>query len=114
MKEKIKEITLERLVNERGGIIAPILIATAATPICGYIGSYLGEALGYVWGNFLDFIPYVRDIAPWLAERSGLINDSKPVIDLNENLYQTTGAIGGFYGGLTIPWTILIGYYSSE
>ena len=58
-------------------------------------------------GNIIDFIPAVNNVAPWLAERSGLVSGS-PVQDLNENLYQTTGALSGFYGGLFLPWKVLI------
>ena len=104
-----KSSKLDDLVrDERGNVAVGALVATAVgMPVCAYVGTYLGEGMGYVWGNIVDFIPLVNDIAPWLAERAGLINDAKTVVDLNENLYQTTGAIGGFWGGLWVPWKVL-------
>lgn len=100
--------------DERGNVAVGALVATAAMPVCAYVGSYLGEGLGYVWGNIIDFIPLVNDVAPWLAERSGLINDAKTAVDLNENLYQTTGAISGFWGGLWLPWKVLAAAYKDD
>jgi hypothetical protein len=41
-----------------------------------------------------------------LAERAGLISSPETKVDLIENLYQTTGAIGG----LVSPWKAL-GFY---
>ena len=105
-----KSNKLDDLVRgESGNVAVAALVVTAAMPVCAYAGSYVGEGLGWVWGNIVDFIPYVKDVAPWLAERSGLINDAKTAVDLNENLYQTTGAISGFWGGLWLPWRILAG-----
>lgn len=69
-------------------------------------GTYLGEGVGYVVGNIIDYIPLARDVAPWCAERAGLITDSKTAVDLNENLYQTSGAVGGFWEGLWFPWKL--------
>lgn len=92
------------LGNENGGIEVGCILALAATPLTAWVGSYIGEGIGYVVGNIIDCIPFVNMVAPWLAERTGLITDPKSAADLNENLYQTTGAIAGFYGGLTLPW----------
>lgn len=110
LKSKSK---LEDLIRDENGqsMVGPLVAVTAtiiATPVCAYLGSYVGEGIGYAWGNVVDFIPYVRDVAPWLAERTGLINDAKKVVDLNENLYQTSGAVAGFWGGLFLPLRILI------
>lgn len=93
--------------NQRGNLFAGILVAMVATPVCAYVGSYLGEGIGYLWGNLMDVIPLAKDVAPWLAERSGLISDAKHAANLNEDLYQTSGAISGFYGGLFLPWKII-------
>lgn len=95
------------VLNEKGNVGAGVLAAMIATPISAYAFSYVGEGLGWVSGNIANVIPYVKDVVPWLAERSGLIQDSKNVADLNENLYQTSGAISGFYGGIFLPWRIL-------
>jgi hypothetical protein len=112
---KGKTDTLDAKVsNESGNAAIPIIIGVAAMPLCAYAGSYVGEGIGWLWGNFVDIIPYVSDVAPWLAERSGLIDDASKVVDLNENLYQTTGAIGGFWGGLTFPWKALAAYYTEK
>ena len=103
-----KSIKLDDLVrDESGNVAVAALVATAAMPVCAYAGTYVGEGVGWVVGNIIDFIPYVNDVVPWLAERAGLISDAKNAVDLNENLYQTTGAISGFLGGLLLPWKIL-------
>ena len=115
MEPKFKNRLEDLLVKDgQGNIAVGALVATAAMPVCAYLGSYLGEGLGYVWGNIIDFVPYVRDVAPWLAERAGLINDAKTAVDLNENLYQATGAIGGFWGGLWLPWKVLGAAYKGQ
>ena len=106
-----KSSKLDDLVrNESGDVAVAALVATVAMPVCAYVGSYVGEGLGWVGGNIIDFIPYVNDVAPWLIERSGLINDAKTAVDLNENLYQTTGAISGFWVGLWLPWKVSATY----
>ena len=101
------------VTNENGSMDNGFIVfgaAIVAMPVCAYGGSYVGEGFGWLLGNIVDFIPYARDVAPWLAERSGLINDTKEVVGLNENLYQTKGAIAGFWGGLLAPWMILWEY----
>lgn len=92
---------------QRGDVLVGAMAAVIAMPVCAYLGSYLGEGFGYLWGNLIDFIPYVNDVAPWLGQRAGLIQEGQSIVDLNENLYQTTGAIGGFWGGLWFPWKVL-------
>ena len=109
--EKLPDLTENR---NKGHVGLALLLGIASTPVCAYVGSYIGEGLGYVWGNIIDFIPLINDIAPWLAERTGLINNAKEAIDLNENLYQTTGAIGGFWGGLYLPFRLIISVYSDD
>ncbi len=99
--------------GEIGGIVAGA-IDMAAMPVCAYFGSYIGEGIGYVRGNMIDFIPYVNDVAPWLAERAGLINNAENTTDLNENLYQTSGAIAGFWGGLLLPWKVIAAAYKDD
>ncbi len=79
-----------------------------ATPICAYLGSYVGEGLGWLGGNIIDMIPLAKDVAPWLAERAGLIQDGKTIAELNENLYQTSGAVSGFWSGGFLPLRSLI------
>ncbi|MBI5065787.1 hypothetical protein HZA97_06120 [Candidatus Woesearchaeota archaeon] len=111
LEKNEKPIELSGLENclrrESGNALLGLVVATAAMPVCAYLGSYAGEGLGWLWGNIVDFVPYVRDVAPWLAERTGLIQDAKNVVDLNENLYQTAGAVSGFWGGLWFPWKVL-------
>ena len=110
-----KSSKLDDLVRDQSGNVAgATLIVIATMPVCAYVGSYVGEGLGYLGGNFIDFIPLVKDVAPWLAERAGLINDAKNAVDLNENLYQTTGAIAGFWGGLWFPWKVLSAVYKDK
>ena len=93
--------------NQRGDLFVGVLAAMIATPICAYAGSYLGEGIGYLFGNLIDIIPLAEDVAPWMAERAGLITDAKHAANLNEDLYQTTGAMSGFYGGLFLPWKFI-------
>lgn len=106
--EPKQESKLENLVRtEKENILIAAAFATVAMPVCAVIGSYLGEGAGYLWGNLINIIPGINAIAPWMAERSGLISDAKNAANLNENLYQTTGAIGGFWYGLWFPWKLL-------
>jgi len=105
-----KELT-DIVNNEKGNAALGVAVAIVATPICAYLGSYVGEGFGWAYGNIIDFIPLVNDVAPWLAERAGLINDAKEVANLNEDLYQTTGSISGFWGGMALPWKVLLGVY---
>ncbi|MBI4163367.1 MAG: hypothetical protein HY512_00775 [Candidatus Aenigmarchaeota archaeon] len=93
--------------RQRGSGCSGFLVALAAMPVCAYAGSYLGEGIGYIFGNIVDLIPYARDVAPWVAERAGLISDAIYVVDFNENLYQTSGAAAGFWCGLWFPWEVL-------
>ena len=95
---------LENLLeDEKGSILLRAMFATAATPLCAYVGSYVGQGVGYAVGYAIDFVPYATDLAPWLAQRAGLAVDTK-VVNLNETLYQTMGAIDGFCLGLSLPW----------
>ena len=47
-----------------------------------------------------------------------MINDAKTAVDLNENLYQTTGAISGFWvglwNGIIAPLIFLIGLFTTK
>lgn len=103
---------LESLVNkkEKGSIMVGAVVAVASMPLFAYAGTYIGEGMGWLWGNIVDAIPYVRDVAPWCAKRAGL----SPGPEFNENLYQTSGAIGGFWGGLAFPWRVLNEYYKNK
>ena len=103
-----KELT-DKLTGQSGSGPIEVVLAIAAMPVCAYLGSYVGEGFGYVWGNVVDFVPYVRDVAPWLAERTGLIKEGMDMSNLNENLYQTSGAVSGFWAGLGLPWRIMAG-----
>ena len=104
-----KSSKLDDLVRDERVSVAVVLLATtAAMPVCAYAGSYVGEGVGWACGNIIDFIPYVNKVAPWLAERTGMLSDAKNAVDLNENLYQTTGAISGVCGGLWLPWKVLV------
>lgn len=101
--------TIDELVGKESGQNAiGCLLGVAAMPLCAIAGSYLGEGLGYLWGNLIDIIPYVNQVAPWMAERAGLINDVRSATNLNEDLYQTAGAISGFWGGLWLPLRIAL------
>ena len=96
------------LDNQKGNAGLAVIASMAAMPVCAVAGTYFGEGMGYLWGNAVDFFPYIRDVAPWCAERAGLIIDAKDAVNLNEDLYQTAGAVSGFWGGLFLPiriWT---------
>lgn len=105
---------LADLVNspnpQSGNAAAGVILAIATMPVSALAFSYVGEGFGWLWGNIVDFIPYVNDVAPWCAERSGLVANAGTVADINENLYQTTGAVGGFWGGMAFPWRVLAEY----
>ena len=100
--------------RERGNIELGILIGIVAAPLCAMAGTYLGEGLGYIWGNLMDCIPLVKDLAPWCARRAGLITDPKQLADLNENIYQTAGAVTGFWKGLFFPLNVALSYDKNE
>ncbi len=80
-----------------GMLLLPTSIATAVA------GSYVGEGAGYVFGQLMDFLPYARDLAPWLAERSGLLTHVANQAGFNVDFYQATGALGGLVIGLAAP-----------
>lgn len=96
---------------KRNGGQVPVgcLVALVTSPICALAGTYLGEGVGYVIGNMVDWIPFMRDVVPWCAERAGLVADSRHAVDLNENFYQTFVAFSGFYWGLLFPFKLLWG-----
>jgi hypothetical protein len=97
----MKKQGLDNLLgNEDGNVGVALLLGAATMPVCAYLGSYLGEGVGWLTGNIIDYIPLARNVAPWIGERTGLIQDAKTAIDLSENLYQTAGAVSGFWGGL--------------
>ena len=95
----------------KGNATIGLLAVLVATPICAYADSYIGQGIGWVGRNIVDFIPLVNKIAPWVAERSGLKNPTYAA-NLNEDLYQTTGAIAGFWAGLFLPWQTVL--FSSD
>ncbi|MBT5023339.1 hypothetical protein HOK51_11455 [Candidatus Woesearchaeota archaeon] len=95
--------------NEAGFGALGLMCGIVLMPVCGYVGSYIGEGFGWLVGNCVDFIPYVQDVAPWIAERSGLIDSSELATDLNENLYQTSAGVAGFWGGFWAPLKIACG-----
>lgn len=102
------ELEMPKLAYQRRGSTGVgCLLTLAAMPTCAYLGTYIGEGAGWLWGHLIDVIPLVRNLAPWCAERVGLIQNITNTTDLNVNLYQTTGAIGGFWSGLLIPPRIL-------
>jgi hypothetical protein len=109
---------LEQLTNSQTGssvveVSALVVGSAVAMGVGAVAGSYIGGGLGYVWGSIVDFVPLVNDVAPWLAERTGLVEDAKSIVDLNENLYQTTGAVSGFWGGLwLLPKVVIKGLTS--
>jgi len=92
----------ERGISEVGCLVLGVGVVVSA-PFCAYFGSFLGEGLGYITGNIMEMIPYIKNIAPSLAERTGLIQDAATAVDVNENVYRIAGAISGFWGGLGFP-----------
>ncbi len=91
------------LGNENGNVPVAVAATIVAMPLCAIAGSYIGQGLGWCLGNVIDMIPQAERVAPWLAERSGLVSDAKSAIDLNENIYQTALGTSGFWGGLLFP-----------
>jgi len=98
--------------EEEGNMGITLLLGIVAMPVCAYLGSYLGEGVGWLTGNIVDVIPLANNVAPWIAERTGLIHDTQNVANLNENLYQTSGAVGGFWAGLCIPSKLITRLYN--
>lgn len=99
-------VSIDKIVAQRGQVDEGCLIgctaAVIAMPFCALAGTYVGEFGGYVFGNIVNFIPLVRDVAPWCAERTGLMTDYA-----NEDVYQVGGAVSGFWGGLCFPFKVL-------
>ena len=80
--------------------ILPLFVAMG---VSSYAGSYIGQGLGYVLGNGINLIPYLNDFAPYIAERSGLINDYSQLKDFNENFYETGLGLVGVWKGFWLP-----------
>jgi hypothetical protein len=80
--------TIDEMKSERGFNMVPLMLGVAAMPVCALAGSYVCEGVGYLWGNLVDVIPYVNKVAPWLAERFGLISRVSNTANLNEDLYH--------------------------
>jgi hypothetical protein len=103
-----KQSDITGIVNNEKGNAALLFLGTAALmPVCAYIGSYLGQWSGWVAGQVIDALPYVNKVAPYFAERCGHIGAGLSRHALNVQLAQTTGAIGGFWGGLFLPLEVL-------
>ncbi|MEK6915673.1 MAG: hypothetical protein AABW89_03995 [Nanoarchaeota archaeon] len=52
-----------------------------------------GMTAGYVVGNIMEYIPFIRNAMPWLAEYSGFqVNGNT-----NEDSLQLVGALCGGY-----------------
>ena len=86
-----------------GAYLVPLGCAggIAISALSAYVGSYIGEGVGWFGGNIINFIPLANDVVPWLAERSDMIEDAGGSIrNINENFYQTAGAVSGFWAGL--------------
>lgn len=98
----------DNLIDPLGCSPGTVLMALIATPLCAYGLSYLGQGLGYISGHIADFIPYVKDVAPMLAQRAGDLGEGLKNHDLNVQYYSTAGAISGFWGGFAFPWRLLL------
>ena len=88
------------LLREKNGSASLACLGLLATPVIAYALSYVGEGFGWIGGHLVDIVPYARNVAPWLAERSGLVKDVQEITNFNVDFYQTCGAISGFWGGL--------------
>lgn len=111
----MKKQGLDNLLgNEDGNVGVALLLGVATMPVCAYLGSYLGEGVGWLVGNGIDYIPIAKNLVPWIAERTGLIQDVKTTVDLNENFYQTAGAVSGFWGGLCFPIKRIMKLYGHD
>jgi hypothetical protein len=95
--------------NKERGSAKSFVLLLALAPIGAYVGSYIGQGAGSLTGNVIDFLPYVRDIAPRLAERTGLVQQVHDISKLNVDLYRTIGAISGFWFGMMLPLAGLFG-----
>ena len=90
-----------RLSNNKLTLIYSSLITSMG--IFAYVGGYIGQGLGYVLGNGIDIIPLFNDFAPWIAERSGLIEDPSQLKDFNENFCETALGMVGVWKGFWLP-----------
>lgn len=100
----MKHLSGNKARGQRGHSLIVILVIIVLMPVCALALSYVCEFLGWIVGHIVDWIPLVNKVAPWMAERCGLHIKSG---NLNVDLYQTVGAINGFWTGLWLPWKVV-------
>jgi len=107
---KVKQSIEHKLIaDEHGASPFGLAVAIVATPVCAVAGAYLGTGIGWLWGNIVDVIPLVKDVAPYIAENiAGVSSKVANDPDFNEDVRQIMGAVGGFWAGAFLPLKILL------
>ena len=93
--------------SEKGSSPAGCLIALALAPVGAVAFGYAGAGLGWAWGHLVDVVPLVRDAAPYIAQKTGLIKDAAEIANFNVEFYQASGAVTGFWSGFWFPARVL-------
>ncbi|MBI5148924.1 hypothetical protein HZA33_04565 [Candidatus Pacearchaeota archaeon] len=104
----------EAVKSQKGNVGVAMVLGIAAMPVGAYLGSWIGEGVGYVWGHVADFVPYLNHLAPWLAERCGDLGHGLSRHALNTEFYQVSGAVSGFMSGLFFPFRLIAAAYSKD
>jgi len=102
----------ERVKNERlkdVGVQTAALAVTGVASIGGaYLGSSVGEGIGYIIGQTVDVVPVLRDLTPQLAAHTGLLAHAAHQAQFNVDFYQTIGAGAGLLCGIAVPVLYLV------
>lgn len=103
--EKLKQLRLKylQLRHRKGGIAIAILLWIFLGVPLAFLFSFVGQGLGWLIGQVIDFIPVVNSVAPYLANRCGDLGAGLSRHAMNVEFYQLSGAISWFWFGFWLP-----------
>ena len=85
---------------DRGEKALMIIIDIAFIFLAPLIASYIGQLIGWLWGQFMGIVPLVKNVAPWIINRCGTLGMGMSKHTMNVEFYQVSFTITGFWTGL--------------
>ncbi|GEM_PF-1926349 len=91
------------------------IIAIAAIPLCAFVGSYIGQGIGWLAGSITGKIPYVNLAVQYFVKRVGMdaYLNSLTIEAINLKIFQLYGTVAGFGLGNVFPF-IALRYYKRK